>query len=125
MKTKIITEAGVLFEALEGLFEQAGRIDMSVAWVSSGQGQGRHWKASRLLSVKRPDVFVSVNNGSKPKLARLIGGKRIDTVKQYLALLDRIWSTKWYGASEPEDEHSASIWCCRAALLDSALYERV
>ena len=81
--------------------------------------------ASRLLAVKRPDVFVSVNNGSKPQLARLIGGKRIDTVKQYLALLDHIWSTEWYAASEPEDEHGASIWRRRAALLDSALYEQV
>lgn len=81
--------------------------------------------ASRLLAVKRPDVFVSVNNGSKPQLARLIGGKRIDTVKQYLALLDHIWSTEWYAASEPEEEHGVSIWRRRAALLDSALYEQV
>jgi len=81
--------------------------------------------ASRLLAVRRPDVFVSVNNGSKPQFARLIGGKRIDTVKQYLALLDHIWSTEWYAASEPEEEHGASIWRRRAALLDSALYEQV
>jgi hypothetical protein len=81
--------------------------------------------ASRLLAVKRPDVFVSVNNGSKPQLARLIGGKRIDNAKQYLALLDHIWSTEWYTTSEPEEEHAASIWRRRAALLDSALYEQV
>ena len=81
--------------------------------------------ASRLLAVKRPDVFVSVNNGSKPKLARLIQGKRIETVKQYLALLNHIWSTEWYASREPEDDHGASIWRRRAALLDAALYEQV
>ena len=81
--------------------------------------------ASRLLAVKRPDVFVSVNNGSKPQLARLLGVNRIDSVEQYLALLDHIWSTEWFTSSEPADEHGASIWRRRAALLDSALYVQV
>ncbi|WP_133480277.1 phospholipase D family protein [Cognatilysobacter segetis] len=80
---------------------------------------------SRLLAVKRPDLFVSVNNGSKPQLARLIGGKRVDTVGQYLALLDHVWSTEWYTAGEPKDSREVTIWRRRAALLDSALYEQV
>ena len=81
--------------------------------------------ASRLLAAKRPDLFVSVNNGSKPQLARLIGGKRVDTVKQYVGLLQKIWATDWYRSGKPRDGIETSVWERRAALLDSALYEQV
>ena len=36
--------------------------------------------ASRLLAVKRPDLFLSVNNGSNPQLAKLIGETDFSTL---------------------------------------------
>ena len=81
--------------------------------------------ASRLLVAKRPDIFVSVNNGSKPQLSQLIGVKNIQSVKQYMALLQRVWSTQWYRSPEPQTKRERSVWRSRAALLDAALYEQV
>lgn len=80
---------------------------------------------SRFLAVKRPDLFVSVNNGSKPQLARLIGGRRIEKAQQYVSLLEYIWGTDWHRSERPEDADEALIWERRAALLDAALYEQV
>lgn len=81
--------------------------------------------ASRFLAVKRPDLFVSVNNGSKPQLARLIGGRRVEKAQQYVSLLEYIWGTDWHRSERPDDANEALIWERRAALLDAALYEQV
>lgn len=81
--------------------------------------------ASRLLAVKRPDLFVSVNNGSNPQLAKLIGGKLIRKTADYIHLLNIVWSTDWHKAPAPTDAGEAMLWRRRAALLDAALYEEV
>ena len=79
--------------------------------------------ASRLLTVKRPDLFVSVNNGSKPRLRQLLGGRRVATMQDYLDVLDLVWATRWHRAPRPADRDEATLWRRRAALLDAALYE--
>lgn len=81
--------------------------------------------ATRLFAVKRPDLFVSVNNGSNPQLAKLVGGRPIKTVKHYLDLLRLVWDTEWHRAERPTDPADAAIWDRRAALLDAALYQVV
>lgn len=81
--------------------------------------------ATRFFAVKRPDLFVSVNNGSNPQLAALKGGREIVGVKQYIELLRGVWETEWHRSERPEDESEATLWDCRAALLDSALYQSV
>lgn len=81
--------------------------------------------ASRLFAVKRPDLFVSVNKGSNPSLAKLFGGRPITTAKQYIELLRTIWSTTWHRSTRPLDAEEAILWDQRAVLLDSALYEEV
>lgn len=81
--------------------------------------------ASRLLAVKRPDLFVSVNNGSKPQLAQLFGGRVVRTGKHYINLLKLVWETDWHRAVRPADVDQAAVWDRRAALLDAALYEEV
>ncbi|MDH5824195.1 phospholipase D family protein [Luteimonas sp. RD2P54] len=81
--------------------------------------------ATRLLAVKRPDLFVSVNNGSGPQLTTLLGGRVIRTPKDYLDLLAVVWGTEWHRSIRPSNEEEAAIWNRRAALLDAALYEKV
>jgi HKD family nuclease len=80
--------------------------------------------ASRLLAAKRPDLFVSVNNGSKPALSRLLG-RNVDTSEKYVDLLKLVWSTDWHASATPEDIRQRRVWKRRAAMLDSALYEEL
>lgn len=81
--------------------------------------------ATRFFAVKRPDLFVSVNNGSNPQLAKLLGGREVTTVKQYIDLLGAVWATEWHRSTRPMDAPEAALWERRAALLDAALYESV
>lgn len=80
--------------------------------------------ASRLLVAKRPDLFVSVNNGSRPALSRLIGTK-VSKAKDYLTLLQMLWSTPWFRSPRPENAAEQRIWDHRVGILDSALYQHV
>ena len=81
--------------------------------------------ATRFFAVKRPDLFVSVNNGSNPQLAKLLGGREVTTVKQYIGLLHDVWATEWHRSDRPTDTKEAALWERRAALLDAMLYESV
>ncbi|MEN4902739.1 phospholipase D family protein [Luteimonas sp. TWI1437] len=81
--------------------------------------------ATRFFAVKRPDLFVSVNKGSNPQLAKFISGGEVKTVKQYIGLLEAIWFTEWHRSPRPTDAGESALWECRAALLDAALYESV
>jgi hypothetical protein len=80
--------------------------------------------ASRMLAAKRPDLFVSVNNGSKPALSRLLG-RNVDTTEKYVDLLKIVWNTDWHRSVEPQDDKQRRVWIRRAAMLDSALYEEL
>jgi hypothetical protein len=81
--------------------------------------------ATRLLTVKRPDLFVSVNNGSNPQLATLLRRRQVKTVPHYLDLLQAVWQLEWHKAPPPTDAHQRKTWSRRAALLDSIFYEVV
>jgi hypothetical protein len=81
--------------------------------------------ASRLMAVKRPDLFVSVNKGSQRGLGRLLGRGVISTPDHYRSLLDVVWSRDWYRSPSPDCPREKIVWERRAALLDSALYEEV
>lgn len=74
MKTKIITQADSLFEALEGLFNWADQIDLNFAWASSGQGQGRHWKAMHLDKVRRAVIGTAFAQ-TEPRALELLNVK--------------------------------------------------
>ena len=80
--------------------------------------------ASRLLVAKRPDVFVSVNNGSRSQLIRVYG-KNIRIVSQYIEFLEAVWATEWFNSKRPDTQGQQFIWDHRAALLDAVLYEAV
>ena len=80
--------------------------------------------ASRLLVAKRPDVFVSVNNGSRTQLIRVYG-KNIRTVDHYLEFLQSVWAMEWFRSARPDTPDQQFMWDHRAALLDAVLYEAV
>lgn len=81
--------------------------------------------ATRFFAVKRPDLFVSVNNGSRPQLAMLQGGREVKKLSQYIDLLADVWATEWHRSKRPSEKSEAILWDRRAAILDAALYESV
>lgn len=81
--------------------------------------------ATRLLAVKRPDLFVSVNNASNPKLSKLLGRNQLTTAKQYVGLLQSVWQLDWHLSPPPADPSQHIAWQRRAALLDCVLYEQI
>ncbi len=94
-------------EVLEGLLDADG--------VALGT-------ASRLLTVKRPDVFLTLNSANRERV-RTIFGSAPTTVGGYLSLHDRIWKLPWAKAPRPEGEAEGRVWAARVALLDALLYE--
>lgn len=78
--------------------------------------------ASRLLAMKRPDVFLCI---SKPNLTA--AAKEMEFAKSTLRL-DNYWdrvvevirASDWYNTDKPVRE--GQLWECRAAMLDVILY---
>lgn len=78
--------------------------------------------ASRLLTVKRPDVFVSSNGASRDAL-HAVFGTRAATVASYIGLHKSIWRLPWVGSTLPADATERRIWRARVALLDTIFYD--
>ncbi|HHA2494031.1 TPA: phospholipase D-like domain-containing protein [Stenotrophomonas maltophilia] len=78
--------------------------------------------ATRFFALKRPDLFVSMNRGSREELAKLHGGRPVTTLEHYVKLLIALWETEWHRAPRPSNSEHAALWDCRVALLDSAVY---
>jgi HKD family nuclease len=78
--------------------------------------------ATRLLVVKRPDLFFSPNSANRERLQAVFG---IAPTREpgYLDLLGRIWQMPWFTAREPDDRTERRIWKARVALIDAILYD--
>lgn len=106
-----LKQAGAAFDSLIGL---------SGVWLGV---------ASRLLLSVRPDVFVSVNEGSREQLRAETGlilpvqapGSR--KCPAYSDLLGRVMAAPWWDVPCPSDPDGATIWRARAALLDVFVYK--
>lgn len=81
--------------------------------------------ATRFFADKRPDLFVSANNGSRPQLAALQGGRGVKTLPLYIKFLTDVWASEWHQSERPAEKSEAILWDRRALLLDAALYESV
>jgi hypothetical protein len=80
--------------------------------------------ATRLLSVKRPDLFLPANNANKKKILAVFG-RHADSTDKYLRNISEIWSYPWFVAPQPDDATEHRIWRVRVALLDAILYKPV
>ena len=80
---------------------------------------------TRLLAMKRPDVFVCFNNANKTKLCKDFGISAWDmTFDRYWdEVIERIYDSEWWKAKKPENLIEAKIWKARSAFLDAIFYE--
>jgi hypothetical protein len=92
------------------------------AFPSGGAGVGG---ASRLLCMKRPDVFLCVNSKNRAGLCRALGIPKTDiTYSTYWdEIVQRIQATAWWNTSHPRRGIETEIWRGRTALLDALYYD--
>ena len=82
--------------------------------------------ASRLLTLAKPDRFVSVNRKSSKGLAKCFGPDKptaFGVAKNYRILLGKIYDQSWFREPAPRGELEHEICSMRAALLDCFVYE--
>ena len=82
--------------------------------------------ATRLLTLARPDRFVSLNGGSREGLAKCFGFQHPTALRKpenYRSLLEQIYDQTWFREPAPRDALEQEISSMRAALLDCFVYE--
>ncbi|CAA0123066.1 Uncharacterised protein [BD1-7 clade bacterium] len=81
--------------------------------------------ASRLLAMKRPDIFVCFNSKNEIKIKEAIGikfGKK-DYGAYWEELICRISTAVWWNTPQPVGVEDRAIWMGRTALLDAYFYD--
>lgn len=89
----------------------------------NGMGVGT---ATRLLAMKRPDIFLCLDSQNSGPLARAVGLPQ-STLKKldgYWELITRIWACAWFSSPRPSTGIETEIWDARVALLDAFYYGR-
>jgi hypothetical protein len=81
--------------------------------------------ASRLLSMKRPDVFICFDIKNKSRLCRdfNIIQSNMDYERYWGDIIERIFMSEWWLNPKPKDETERKISEARVAFLDSIYYE--
>ena len=81
--------------------------------------------ATRLLTLARPDRFVSLNGASKAGLAASfdVAPSTLGQPQSYGRLLKQVYSESWYIDARPINAREETIRWMRAALLDCFVYE--
>ena len=84
--------------------------------------------ATRLLCMKRPDIFICFNSKNEANLCDDFGIPYLNKNKDryWTKIIERIFDSNWWNNTKPnvEDEDEIIISNARAAFLDSIFYER-
>ncbi|NLX20264.1 MAG: hypothetical protein GXY55_01155 [Phycisphaerae bacterium] len=91
------------------------------AFPNGGGGVGG---ATRLLSIKRPDVFVCLNSANRSGLCREFGISQLpmDFDRYWQEIIQRIQDSVWWRSPRPSGGEALAIWQGRTALLDALFY---
>lgn len=82
---------------------------------------------TRLLAMKRPDVFLGFNSANRKPLCERLGVAPTTTHlgNYWERVVEPIKASRWWTTREPTARHQNRIWNGRAALLDAIYYEPV
>lgn len=98
----------------------------AVKRTDNGRGSLGRGLATRLATMRRPDVFVSLNDASVKGLAKLLDvpvNSLNDGQHYWERVVQVVQRTPWYATEEPRESHQARAWRARAALLDCLVYK--
>lgn len=78
---------------------------------------------TRLLAMKRPDLFICIDSANRANLSEAFGipQARLNTYEGYWELLQILWRCPWFKAPRPKGR-DARIWAARVALVDAFYY---
>ena len=109
---------------LRGDVERA-HFDAFVRSITRRKGLGRPTVGSRLLAMKRPDVFLCVDKPNRKGLAAAFGYKpgQLTSYDGYWELMTDIWKCPWWSSARPVNRKQRRVWNGRVALLDVFFYE--
>lgn len=82
--------------------------------------------ATRLLAMKRPDVFLCVDAQNLKKLAQDVGigsPGQLDYDRYWEEVVARLMQSPWWQCPEPSNPLERDAWNARAAMLDAIFYE--
>lgn len=76
---------------------------------------------TRLLAMKRPDMFICINNANKQSIRKIFGV--IDKNNYWRKVVEVVQEMNWWNSPEPQIKSTAYMaWKCRAAMLDTLIY---
>lgn len=80
--------------------------------------------ASRLLAMKRPDVFVCICGPNISEASALLGFKKskLDLENYWDEVIEVVRETAWYNTDKPTGSEG-KLWESRVAMLDAILYK--
>lgn len=81
--------------------------------------------ASRLLAMKRPDVFVGLNNANRVGISEAFGTAptTLNLGNYWERVVVPMQNSPWWLHPRPRDALDGRIWDNRAALMDSIYYD--
>lgn len=81
--------------------------------------------ATRLLSMKRPDVFLCVDSKNLDRLAKDVGMVKagLDYERYWEEVVLRLMESPWWQSPEPTNATEKAVWQARAAMLDAIFYD--
>jgi hypothetical protein len=85
---------------------------------------GGYATGSRLLAMKRPDVFICICNPNKVEAAKAMGfaPTMLELTDYWDKVVDVLRTADWYNAEKP-DGPDGELWECRVAMLDAVFYK--
>ncbi len=92
------------------------------AFPNGGFGIG---SATRLLAMKRPDMFVCLDGANKEALCKDFGttASTLTYEKYWDEIIVRIMDSVWWNQKKPNKKTQRKVWKARAAMLDVIYYE--
>ena len=87
--------------------------------------EGRHGiaTATRLLTLKRPDIFICLTKHNQERLCKDFCRKKSVTYETYWdSIIERIKESTWRDAPCSKSKTESQVWRARAAFLDSIYY---
>lgn len=116
----------VIDSSFEDFPEVASRFIASISEIEGFAGS----VATRLIALARPDLGISVNDGSIAMLEQYSGmrGSALSKPRRprakgsYPELLEYLATQPWYRSPKPRNPYERMLSSCRGALLDAIAY---